>query len=67
MDTLVTLGAVWEVAKHGQKSSTISTLRNDLGVLTFDHEDIADLLAQCFFTTDPGNIPLQKHNDPQHN
>ena len=65
-DKLVTSGAVWEVAKwrHGRKSSTIAALRNDHGELTFDHEDVADLLARRFFTTDPGNVPLQQHDDP---
>lgn len=66
VDTLVTSGVVWEVAKwrHGWKSSTITALRNDYGDLTFNHEDVADLLAQRFFTADPSNVPLQQHDDP---
>ena len=65
-DKLVTSGDVWEVAKwrHGRKSSTIAALRNDHGDLTFDHEEVADLLAQRFFTTDPGNVPILQHDDP---
>ena len=50
--------------RHGRKSSTIAALRNDHGDLTFNHEDVADILTQRFFTTDPGNVPLIQHDDP---
>ena len=65
-DTLVTTGDVWEVAKwrHGRKANTIAALRKDNGDLTFEHEEVADLLAQRFFTTDPGDVPLMQHDDP---
>lgn len=65
-DMLVMSGTVWEVTmwRHGQKSSTIAALHNNHRELMFDHKDVAALLAQQFFTINPGKIPLQQHNDP---
>ena len=62
----MTTGDIWEVAKwrHRRKANTIVALCNDNGDLTFEHKEVADLLAQRFFTTDLGDVPLTQHDNP---
>ena len=65
-DREVTSGNVWDVAKwrHGRKSSTIAALREPDGSLTFEPQRMAALLADCFFTQDPGDVVLHQADDP---
>jgi hypothetical protein len=57
---------IWEVAAwhHGRHSSHIPALINHTGELTYDHEAMASLLSERFFTKDEGNIPRQFLDDP---
>ena len=65
-DRGVTSGNVWDVAKwrHGRKSSAIAALREPDSSLTFESERMAALLADRFFTQDPGDIALHQADDP---
>ena len=33
-------------------------------LLTFNHEEMADILSEWFFAKDPSTIPTLFHNDP---
>jgi hypothetical protein len=57
---------IWEVAAwhHGRRSSHIPALINHDGTLTYDHQGMADLLSERFFTEDTGNIPTSFPDDP---
>ena len=65
-DREVTSGNVWDVAKwrHGRKSSAIAALREPDGSLTFEPQQMAALLADRFFTQDPGDVALHQADDP---
>jgi hypothetical protein len=54
VDDLASQGNVWEVAKwcHGRQTSNIAALKSADGTLTFDSDEMADLLAQHFFVTE---------------
>ena len=66
-DDVVTNGNIWDVAKwrHGRKHSQIAALRTQEGQLTFDTDQMADLLATRFFNKDPGNVQLWQTDDPE--
>ena len=66
-DDVVTNDNVWDVAKwrHGRKCSQIVALRTQEGQLTFDTNQMANLLAARFFNKDPGNVQLQQTDDPE--
>ena len=64
-DDLVSQGNVWEVAKwrHGQRTSNIAALKSADGTLTFDPDEMADLLAQGFFVTESSVVETYQHDD----
>ena len=66
-DEVVTSSNVWEVAKwrHGRKISQIAALRTEEGQLTFDTNQMANILATRFFNKDPGNVQLHQSDDPE--
>jgi hypothetical protein len=57
---------IWEVAawRHGRCSFHIPALIDQLGELTYDHEQMASLLSERFFAKDEGNIPTNFPDDP---
>ena len=50
--------------QYGRKLSTISALCDPSGDLTFEPTDMVDILAQRFFTQEPGNIAVSQPDDP---
>ena len=65
-DKTVTTSNVWDVAKwrHGRKLTSIATLKQPDGELTFEPEEMADILATRFFVQEPGNIDEAQWDDP---
>ena len=65
-DSYITTANIWEVAawRHGQRSSHIPALVREDNTLTYDHEEMADLLSCRFFAEENSVIPTHFHNDP---
>ena len=65
-DEYISSACIWEVAawRHGRKSSHIPALRDSDGVMKFDHADMAEMLAECFFAEEGQPIPLSFSDDP---
>ena len=65
-DHVVTTGDLWDVAgwRHGRRMSRIAALRTSTGDLTFDPAEMAELLADRFFTKDSGSIDTRQDDDP---
>jgi hypothetical protein len=65
-DKIIEEGQVWEVAKwrHGRKTSQITAMRTSPSQLTFDNNEISDILADRFFAKDPGPIQDSFPDDP---
>ena len=65
-DKMVTTSNVWDVAKwqHGRKLSTIAALKKPDGTLTFDPEEMADILATRFFVQEPSDVEESQWDDP---
>jgi hypothetical protein len=57
---------IWEVAawRHGRRSSHIPALVDHHGTLTYDHQGMADLLSERFFTEAREDIPTSFPDDP---
>jgi hypothetical protein len=57
---------IWEVAawRHGCRSSHILALIDHHGTLTYDHQGMADLLSDRFFTKAREDIPTSFSDDP---
>ena len=57
---------IWDLAqwRHGCKLTKVSTLRNGNGGLVTDHADMADLLANRFFSDNPAPVSTHFHDDP---
>jgi hypothetical protein len=57
---------IWEVAawRHGRRSSHIPALIDHSGALTYDHQGMADLLSERFFTDAREDIPTSFPDDP---
>jgi hypothetical protein len=66
-DEYITTANVWEVAawRHGRRSSHIPALRNHNNALIFEHEELASLLSERFFTEEVEPIPLHFPDDPE--
>ena len=66
VDQEVTSGNAWDIAKwrHERKFSAIAALRELDGSLTFEPTQMAALLADRFFTQDPGDVVLHQADDP---
>ena len=66
VDKMVTTSNVWDIAKwrHGHKLTSITTLKKPDGELTFDPEEMADILATHFFVQEPSNIDEAQWDDP---
>jgi hypothetical protein len=66
-DEYITMVNIWEVVawRHGRCSSHILALCNKDGCLIYKHEEMAELLSDCFFM-EPGAspIPTYFHDDP---
>ena len=58
---------IWEVAawRHGRKTANIPALRDGEGNMHYDHHEMADMLAERFFTPDSGPIPTRFDDDPE--
>ena len=65
-DEYITSANLWEVAawRHGRKSTNIPALRDAEGVMHYDHQEMADMLADRFFAPDRGPIPTTFEDDP---
>jgi hypothetical protein len=65
-NSYITEANIWEVATwwHGRCSSHIPALIDHTGELIYDHEQMASLLSERFFTKDEGNIPTHFPDDP---
>lgn len=67
-DHVVTTGDLWDVSgwRHGRRMSRIAALRKSKsdGDLTFDPTEMAELLADRFFTKNTGGIDTQQADDP---
>ena len=58
---------IWEVAawRHGRKTANIPALRDEEGNMHYDHQEMADMLANRFFAPDKGPIPTRFEDDPE--
>jgi hypothetical protein len=62
----ITTANIWEVAawRHGRRSSLIPALLDHDGRLVYDHEGMASLLSERFFTEEGTPIPPSFPDDP---
>ena len=65
-DQYIASANIWEVAawRHSRKSANIPALRDEDRNMHYDHHEIADMLADRFFTPDKGPIPTSFEDDP---
>ena len=65
-DQYIASANIWEVAawRHGRKSTNIPTLRDEDGIMHYDHHEMANMLADRFFAPDRGPIPTTFEDDP---
>jgi hypothetical protein len=65
-DSYITSTNIWEVAawRHGQCQNCIPTLHTEDGTLTYEHDEMANILANWFFAKDRDNIPWSFWDDP---
>jgi hypothetical protein len=65
-DNIISEGQVWEVARwrHGRKQSQITAICTLSSQLTFDNNEMAEVLAEQFFAKDPGPIQTSFPNNP---
>ena len=66
-DQYIASANIWEVAawRHGRKTANIPALRDEEGHMHYDHQDMADMLANRFFAPDKGPIPTRFEDDPE--
>jgi hypothetical protein len=66
-DEYITTANVWEVAawRHGRRSSHIPALCNHNNALVYEHEELASLLSERFFTEEAEPIPPHFPDDPE--
>jgi hypothetical protein len=56
---------LWDVAawRHGRKVSKVPSLRGPEGIV-HTHEEVADILSQCFFAQAPPEVDMNFADDP---